>query len=126
MEWCPANGGDAEMNQREQILGGHQTPSPIGGSHGRNVRTKFSAVADGHKGNLQLAQGFNITELLAVRQQEDAFRASLGKVGLPILYKPFLIVHREQRKPPPGAIQALVNPMNHFQVVLTIKLTRDN
>ncbi len=75
---------------------------------------------------MQLAQRFNIDELLSGRQEEDTLRASLGEVGLPVLFEPFLIVHSEQRKTPPCPIQALVNSTNHFQVVLTIKRTSYN
>src|SRR6266436_9857214 len=123
MRWDAANGGNASMLQREQILGGHQTPSPIGCSHGSNIRTQLPAVVDDHKGNVQLAQGFHIAELLSWHQQEDTLGASLGEVDLPVLFEPFLMVQREQRQTPPCPIQALVNPMKHFQVVLTIKRT---
>src|SRR5712691_762721 len=91
-----------------------------------NIRTKFSAVVDGHKGNVQLTQGFHIDELLSRRQQKNTLRASLGDVGLPVLYEPLLIVHCEQRKTPSYPIQALVKSTNHYQVVLAIKRTRDN
>src|SRR5574337_1217051 len=114
MGWDATNGGDASMPKREQILGGHHTPSPISRSHGRNTWTKFCTVVDDHKGNVQLVQRIHKDELLSRSQEEDTLGTSLCEVGLPVLCEPFLIVHREQRETPPGSIQALINSTSHF------------